>query len=148
MSKKTMFCKSCREKEIEPFLGYMTFCNSDKICPYCKTELQELNFPADDFNFLRNKVSKNINFLESMIKLHDTDPIEYQLKMSQFRANLDSVEQKSSIPDNRPKCPTCGSTNLSKISTVKKATKIGLFGIFGAGDIGKTYKCNNCGSRF
>lgn len=49
---------------------------------------------------------------------------------------------------NVPHCPICNSTNLSKISTVKKATRIGLFGIFGAGDIGKTYKCNNCGSRF
>lgn len=47
-----------------------------------------------------------------------------------------------------PKCPICGSANLSKISTVTKATKIGLFGIFGAGDIGKTWKCKNCGSRF
>lgn len=49
---------------------------------------------------------------------------------------------------NAPKCPICQSTNLSKISAVKKATKVGLFGIFGAGDIGKTWKCNNCGSKF
>lgn len=49
---------------------------------------------------------------------------------------------------NTPKCPICQSTNLSKISNLKKAGKIGLFGIFGAGDIGKTWKCNNCGSKF
>lgn len=47
-----------------------------------------------------------------------------------------------------PKCPICQSTNLSKISTTKKVAKVGFFGIFGAGDIGKTWKCNNCGSRF
>ena len=47
-----------------------------------------------------------------------------------------------------PKCPICNSTNLYKISTIKKATKIGLFGIFGMGDNGKTWKCNNCGSKF
>ena len=47
-----------------------------------------------------------------------------------------------------PHCPTCGSTNLSKISNVGKAAKIGLFGIFGAGDLGKTWKCNNCGSKW
>ena len=52
------------------------------------------------------------------------------------------------IQQNIPKCPHCNSTNLTKISTLKKATKIGMFGIFGAGDIGKTYKCNTCGSRF
>lgn len=49
---------------------------------------------------------------------------------------------------NKPKCPICGSTNLSKLSNVGKAAKIGLFGIFGAGDLGKTWKCNNCGSKF
>lgn len=47
-----------------------------------------------------------------------------------------------------PKCPICGSTNLSKISALKKAAKIYTFGIFGAGDVGKTYKCENCGAKF
>lgn len=49
---------------------------------------------------------------------------------------------------NTPKCPICQSTDLAKISTAKKAGKIILFGIFGAGDVGKTWKCNNCGSKF
>ena len=49
---------------------------------------------------------------------------------------------------NKPKCPICNSTNLSKLSNVGKVAKVGLFGIFGAGDIGKTWKCNNCGSKF
>lgn len=47
-----------------------------------------------------------------------------------------------------PKCPICGSTHLTKISTLTKAAKISAFGIYGAGDIGKTYKCNNCGAKF
>ena len=47
-----------------------------------------------------------------------------------------------------PKCPTCGSPNLSKISATKKVAKIAAFGIFGMGDNGKTWKCNNCGSKF
>lgn len=47
-----------------------------------------------------------------------------------------------------PTCPICKSTDLTKISTAKKATKIALFGIFGMGDNGKTWKCNNCGSKF
>ena len=50
--------------------------------------------------------------------------------------------------NNTPKCPICQSTNLSKITTVQKAGKIALFGIFGMGDNGKTWKCNNCGSKF
>lgn len=49
---------------------------------------------------------------------------------------------------NTPKCPICGSTNLSKITNTKKVTKILAFGVFGMGDNGKTWKCNNCGSKF
>lgn len=49
---------------------------------------------------------------------------------------------------NIPKCPICNSTNLSKITTAKKAMKIAAFGIFGMGDNGKTWKCEDCGSRF
>lgn len=46
------------------------------------------------------------------------------------------------------KCPICQSTNLSKISSFSKATKIAAFGVFGMGDNGKTWKCNQCGSKF
>lgn len=49
---------------------------------------------------------------------------------------------------NIPKCPICQSTNLSKITATKKVMKIAAFGIFGLGDNGKTWKCNNCGSKF
>lgn len=49
---------------------------------------------------------------------------------------------------NKPKCPICGSKNLSKIKTIEKVMKIAAFGIYGMGDNGKTYKCNNCGSKF
>lgn len=51
-------------------------------------------------------------------------------------------------PSNLPTCPICGSTNLAKLSNVGKAAKVGFFGIFGAGDLGKTWKCKNCGSKF
>lgn len=59
------------------------------------------------------------------------------------------VEQKKIRPVvNIPHCPICNSTNLSKISTTKKVAKIAAFGIFGMGDNGKTWKCNDCGSKF
>lgn len=51
-------------------------------------------------------------------------------------------------PLHLPTCPICGSTNLTKLSNVGKAAKVGFFGIFGAGDLGKTWKCKNCGSKF
>ncbi len=63
-----------------------------------------------------------------------------------FAREVGFVEQPT--PQNVPKCPICGSTDLSKITIAHKAGKIALFGIFGIGDNGKTWKCNNCGSKF
>ena len=51
-------------------------------------------------------------------------------------------------PKHVPKCPICGSENLTRLTTMKKAAKIALVGIYGLGDCGKTWKCNNCGSKF
>ena len=63
-----------------------------------------------------------------------------------FAREVGFVDQPT--PKNIPKCPICGTTNLSKITIAQKAGKIALLGIFGMGDNGKTWKCNNCGSKF
>lgn len=47
-----------------------------------------------------------------------------------------------------PHCPSCGSENLSKITLAQKGLKVALLGFFGTGDNGKTWKCNNCGTKF
>ena len=52
------------------------------------------------------------------------------------------------INDCIPKCPICGSSSLSKITNTHKVAKMVAFGIFGMGENGKTWKCDNCGSRF
>lgn len=85
--------------------------------------------------------------IDSMLEFNNYKfPENYQdLYDAMCKSNVKSREAREA---SLPKCPHCNSTNISKISTAKKATKIGLFGIFGTGDIGKTYKCNNCGSRF
>ena len=113
----------------------------------CGGNLIKTNISETDFDILCD-ISPDNDFIKAMINLKESDPIEYQLKMSQFKTQVQQQKSNSVRNDNSPKCPICNSTNLSKISTAKKATKVGLFGIFGAGDIGKTWKCNNCGSKF
>lgn len=51
--------------------------------------------------------------------------------------------------DNKPRvtCPYCHSANCTKISGVHRWLSTGLFGI-ASSDIGKQWKCNNCGSKF
>lgn len=66
--------------------------------------------------------------------------VEWQLKMEQ--------QQKSSN-NNIPHCPICNSQNIKRIALSKRAVKTAVFGIVGAlDDSGKTYKCNNCKSKF
>lgn len=78
-----------------------------------------------------------------MIELHDKDIIEYELKMSQFRAQVDSqneIKQQSNVP----KCPHCKSTNIAKISGTERAVSIIGLGIFSK-KINKSFKCKDCG---
>lgn len=44
-------------------------------------------------------------------------------------------------------CPYCHSMNTSKISTVSRMTSTAMFGL-ASKKIGKTHKCNDCGSTW
>lgn len=83
-------------------------------------------------------------------KTHDDSELqklrELAIQQEQERKQRERARQEALHPT--PKCPICGSTRLTKISTLTKAAKISAFGIYGAGDVGKTYKCNNCGVKF
>lgn len=94
------------------------------------------------------RISNDPDFIQAMTKLHDEDPIEYQLKMSQFKANLKQQESSKKVEeDNKPKCPTCGSTNIEKISLGKKAVGGALFGIFSS-NVRKSMHCKSCGYKW
>lgn len=87
---------------------------------------------------------------ELLATIQDKDKLE-QLRQNKLQEDIEYEAKKAARQEDlhpTPKCPICGSTNLSKISALTKAAKISAFGIYGAGDIGKTYKCDNCGARF
>ena len=44
-------------------------------------------------------------------------------------------------------CTYCHSTNVTKIGTVNRAVSVGMFGL-ASSKIGKTHKCNDCGSTW
>ena len=97
---------------------------------------------CEEFNIL-NKVSLEPSFMESMNDLKEKDPIEFQLKLAQFKAT--TVQQESATQQqNVPKCPTCGSTNLSKVSTMSKAGSVFMWGLLSQ-KVKKTWHCGNCG---
>ena len=56
--------------------------------------------------------------MKAMTELYENDPIEYQLKMSQFKANLKQQESSKKIEEDKDviHCPKCNSTNIQTIN--------------------------------
>lgn len=137
-----MFCEKCYKEGNEPLHGFIPNSNLD-ICPFCKNIMKKTNMSIDDY-FIITELSKDINFLQAMIDLKEKDVIEYELKMSQFRAQVEKKNvQVQREEDNRPKCPTCGSTNIQKIGIGERIGSVMMFGLLSK-KINKTFKCNNC----
>ena len=117
----------------------------------CGGELIPMELPHEDYITLCEATTSvkntdlrvNWNLYNAMVDLKEKDPIEYQLKMSQFK-----TQQKQQQESNTPKCPTCGSTNIKKISGLSKAGSVAVWGVFAAGRTSKTWHCNNCGSEW
>ena len=65
---------------------------------------------------------------------------EFNAKMEHGKAIL---EERARVP----KCPSCGSSNVSKIGVFGRAGAFRLVG-FASSKIGKTHKCNHCGTTW
>ncbi|WP_418752476.1 hypothetical protein [Frisingicoccus sp.] len=94
------------------------------------------------------KISHDPKFIKAMLELHEKDIIEYELKMSQFRNQVEQQKSNAAqVQNNLPKCPTCGSTNIKKIPASRK-----MLGAIGFGLLSKTarsqWECNNCGNKW
>lgn len=149
MSQYLKICETCKKNKIDDGIsfspGYIHYLNDDVEECLENHPLNTTNMSIDDFIIL-TKISNSTDFYDAMIELHDKDIIEYELKMSQFRAQVNvqnEIKQQSNQQSNQPKCPTCGSTNIHKISTGKRAASILGFGILSS-NIGKTYECLDC----
>ncbi len=163
-------CPTCGSRYPDDF----DTCNT---CSTKITEWFQSKYPDDPNThntykvpLIDNKIANEINYygIENK-KLQKKYPeecriyLEAQEKIQKIRQEYYEESKvtisKSAIPTrlepkvedlnvNIPKCPICQSTDLSPISSIHKAGKILMFGIFGMGDNGKTWKCNNCGSKF
>lgn len=151
--KKVYYCPECYN--IRPIKGYLILDEENSFCKKHNIQRIEKNININDFNDISWATKTNSECIEAMIKLKEEDPIEYQLKMAQFRElakqrreNFEEAcrksEEESQPP--KPKCPTCGSTNIGKISGTKRWFSTGLFGI-ASSDVGKSMVCKNCGYK-
>lgn len=141
------FCQNCRNKNKRDIFnsGYYSWLQDDCYeCPTkgCGHKLIDINLSKEDFNLIIS-ISTDIDFLESMIDLKENNLIEYEVKLSQFKTQLQQQESIKAQNDTTPKCPHCKSTNIRPISGLNRGVSIAVWGIFSK-KINKSFECLNC----
>lgn len=114
-----------------------------KKCGLCGGNLINTNISTEEFSIIEN-ISSDDDFLNAMIDLKEKDPIEFQLKMSQFKTQVQQQESIKTQNDNTPRCPHCKSTNIKSISGLNRGASIAMWGIFSK-KINKSFECKQCG---
>ena len=125
------------------------FLNNDVKCHCGSTDIMLIendNITLGEWKAITS-VSHDKIFVQNMISIKEKDPIEFQLKLAQFKATTAQQESVKSHEQNIPKCPTCGSTNIKKISAGSRWLSTGLFGI-SSSKLGKSMECRHCGYKW
>ena len=124
--------------------------NIDELdeCPECLCPLNKENISTIPDGGWIKAVSTDENFMKAMTELYENDQIEYQLKISQFKANLQQQESSKKVEeDNTLRCPTCNSTKVKKISATSKVVGASMFGLFSK-TARSQFKCERCGYKW
>jgi len=144
------YCKKCGR------VVQRTSKKLEKPCDYCKNTLHVIpkEFTVDGLGTCLDNNLKQ-QFIDEYIKsspefdqyLFDHRDVDLHNRRMENQAKLEHgkviLEEKSRTP----KCPSCGSSNISKIGVVGRAVSFKLVG-FASSKIGKTHKCNNCGTMW
>lgn len=140
-----MYCDICGAK-IE---------NGDKFteCPECLCPFENVDklSPIKEYKSkvphggIIKKISTDESFMNAMVKLYETDPIEYQLKIQQFKTRIQEQKafEEKQQESKKPHCPTCGSTDIVKLSFWAQMSDMTPWG-----GVMKYFGCNNCGYKW
>lgn len=142
----------------------------DTVCPVCNNELQTVGFflgrklsnmnTEQERKWIENEIGHEIpEHLREQLKAYYAKKLEeieekekeyrHRQLLEQQQKNIARMQKEADKKNCIPQCPICRSTNIKKITLTKRAVKTAAFGAFGAvDDMGKTYQCNNCGSKF
>lgn len=146
-------CKSC---------GAISF-NKEDICPVCNIPLITVPFftgrkidnlgGEDRDKYIEEITGQKLNpimvqkrkdYLKKIYK-EQKEILQKRIRKSE-ESRINEYQQKY-LAEHNIHCPYCHSMNTSKIGTVNRAVSVGMFGI-ASSKIGKTHKCNDCGSSW
>lgn len=143
-------CKQCvKTAKDDIHNGYYEFISNDVyICPICNSKLIDTILTRDEYLVIV-KVSSEHSFIEEMAKLKNDNPIEYQLKLNQFKLQQEQFDaiREQERESNKLHCPTCNSTKVKKISGTAKVAGAAMFGLFSK-TARSQFKCENCGYKW
>lgn len=148
----TLFCNKCAQSDLfnKDTTNNVKFCAGYLIpfgenitkCPYCGNEnLKIIPVSNEDIIIMRDISNCDTTFLKSMIELKQKDPIEYQLKLSQFKAQLAQIESNKEESD-KVHCPKCGCTD---IGVANRGYSL-MWGFIGSGK--SMNVCKKCGHKW
>lgn len=159
------YCKKCGN------ISYEDISDKDKLCYCCNsimTPIPEkylykgLVIADDDRKLLIEELVKPSPEFDQYLFDHRDEILaqksdEYMAKMEVGRALMEGKKVSrqeilngrlnESTRSNAIKCPSCGSTNISKIGVVNRVVSTYFLGL-GSSKVGKTHKCNKCGTTW
>lgn len=141
------YCKKCGRTLYDIF-------ELKKICDVCGSQTYEVprkyvdNFRWRDGDgkqaLIEELVKTSPEFDQYLFEHRDEilakQSAEFNAKMEHGKAILEEKNRAA-------KCPSCGSSNVSKIGVINRTVSVGIFGL-ASSKIGKTHKCNNCGTTW
>ena len=148
---KLMICPDCCEKHGKLWKAWIQDDEENSLthnCVECGNPMIETNLTNSETSIIL-KISTDYTFLKAIMELKDNNPIDYQLKLNQFKVQ---IEQRKSIGrqeqnNSQLKCPTCGSDKIKKISVSAKIGGAMMFGIFSK-TAKSQFKCEKCGYKW
>ena len=127
--------------------GFLEEPDNEETClKHENQKLIKMSMTCEEFQILRN-ISNEPSFMQAMNDLKERDIIEYNLKLSQFKTQVEQQQSNKLQNYNTPKCPTCNSTNIKKISGLSKAGSVAMWGLLSR-KVHKQWHCNQCGSEW
>lgn len=144
------YCKKC---------GRIVFLfdSEERICDCCKNDVypvpvqylsSELSINKDlKENFENDYIKNSPEFDVLLYNDRKKKEMQHANDFEKFNAALNHGKAILEEQSRTPKCPSCGSSNISKIGVMGRAVSFSLVG-FASSKIGKTHKCNNCGTTW